>query len=127
MEVETRLEHEHGPELRHHFETPVQQFDTATVGMWTFLVTEIMFFSGLFIAYAVYRSMYPQAFASTSRHMDLIVGAVNTAVLLCSSYTMVLAVRATKLSQRIPAALYLLATMFLGVVFLVAERVRVLA
>jgi cytochrome c oxidase subunit 3 len=118
LAVETTLEHEHGPELRHHFETPVQQFDTATVGMWTFLVTEIMFFSGLFIAYSVYRSMYPQAFASTSQHMDLIVGAVNTAVLLCSSYTMVLAVRATKLSQRVPATVFLLGTMFLGLIFL---------
>lgn len=118
MAVETRIEHAHGPELRHHFETPVQQFDAATVGMWTFLVTEIMFFSGLFASYAVYRSMYPQAFASTSKHMDLIVGAVNTAVLLCSSYTMVLAVRATKLSQRIPTVVFILATMFLGLVFL---------
>jgi cytochrome c oxidase subunit 3 len=118
LAVEDRVIHAHVPELRHHFETPAQQFDAATIGMWTFLVTEIMFFSGMFAAYAIYRSLYHDAFASTSRHMDLIAGAVNTAVLLCSSYTMVLAVRAAKLSQRIPATLALLGTMFLGLVFL---------
>jgi cytochrome c oxidase subunit 3 len=118
LAVETRVEEVHGPELRHHFETPDQQVDTSTIGMWTFLVTEIMFFSGMFFAYALYRSMYHDAFASTSKHMDLIVGAVNTAVLLCSSYTMVLAVRASKLGQRRGTMLFIAATMFLGLVFL---------
>ncbi len=118
MEVETRVEEVHGPELRHHFETPDQQVDTSTIGMWTFLVTEIMFFSGMFFAYALYRSMYHDAFASTSKHMDLIVGAVNTAVLLCSSYTMVLAVRASKLGQRKGIMVFIAATMALGLVFL---------
>lgn len=118
MAVETRVEEVHGPELRHHFETPDQQVDTSTIGMWTFLVTEIMFFSGMFFAYALYRSMYHDAFASTSKHMDLIVGAVNTAVLLCSSYTMVLAVRAAKLGQRKGIMIFIAATMALGLVFL---------
>lgn len=118
MAVETRVEEVHGPELRHHFETPDQQVDTSTIGMWTFLVTEIMFFSGMFFPYALYRSMYHDAFASTSKHMDLIVGAVNTAVLLCSSYTMVLAVRAAKLGQRKGVMIFIAATMALGLVFL---------
>ena len=57
---------EHSPHLRHHFDDMEQQFDSATLGMWVFLLTEIMFFGGMFGAYTVYRSMYPEAFASTS-------------------------------------------------------------
>jgi cytochrome c oxidase subunit 3 len=109
---------EHGPELRHHFEQPEQQYDSASLGMWTFLVTEIMFFGGLFAAYAIYRSMYHDAFASTSQYMDVIVGGVNTAVLICSSLTMALAVRAGQLGQRRMIILFIIATMILGGVFL---------
>ena len=108
----------HGPELRHHFEQPDQQFESATLGMWTFLVTEIMFFGGLFAAYTIYRGMYPDAFASTSQYMQVIVGGVNTAVLICSSLTMALAVRAGHLGQRNLIILFLIATMVLGAVFL---------
>ena len=61
---------EHSPYLRHHFDNMEQQFDSATLGMWVFLLTEIMFFGGMFGAYTVYRSMYPEAFASTSMHMN---------------------------------------------------------
>jgi cytochrome c oxidase subunit 3 len=109
---------EHRPELRHHFEQPEQQFESATLGMWVFLVTEIMFFGGLFAAYAVYRATYPGAFASTSKYMDVVVGAINTAVLICSSLTMALAVRAGQLGQRKAIVWFLIATMFLGAVFL---------
>ena len=109
---------EHGPELRHHFEQPEQQFESATLGMWTFLVTEIMFFGGLFAAYTIYRGMYPEAFAGTSQYMQVIVGGVNTAVLICSSLTMALAVRAGHLGQRNAIILFLAATMVLGAVFL---------
>jgi cytochrome c oxidase subunit 3 len=108
----------HGPELLHHFEQPEQQFESATLGMWTFLVTEIMFFGGLFAAYTIYRAMYPDAFASSSEYMQVIVGGVNTAVLICSSLTMVLAVRSGQLGQRNAVILFLIATMFLGAVFL---------
>ncbi len=86
--------------------------------MWTFLVTEIMFFGGLFAAYSIYRTMYPAAFASTSQYMDVIVGGVNTAVLICSSLTMALAVRAGQLGQRRMIVLFIIATMILGFVFL---------
>lgn len=86
--------------------------------MWAFLVTEIMFFGGLFAAYTLYRSMYPDAFASTSQYMQVIVGAVNTAVLICSSLTMALAVRAGQLGQRKMIILFVIATMILGAVFL---------
>jgi cytochrome c oxidase subunit 3 len=118
LAVETNVEHVHGRELRHHFETPDQQVDTSTIGMWTFLVTEIMFFSGMFFAYGLYRSLYHDAFASTSKHMDVVVGAINTAVLICSSFTMVMAVRASKLDMRKMLVLYLILTMILGFVFL---------
>jgi cytochrome c oxidase subunit 3 len=109
---------EHGRELRHHFEQPEQQYESASLGMWTFLVTEIMFFGGLFAAYTIYRTMYPAAFASTSQYMDVIVGGVNTAVLICSSLTMALAVRAGQLGQRRLIILFIIATMILGFVFL---------
>ncbi len=109
---------EHGPELRHHFEQPDQQYQAATLGMWTFLLTEIMFFGGLFAAYAIYRAAYPDAFASTSQYMDVIVGGVNTAVLICSSLTMALAVRSGQLGQRNAVILFTIATMILGAVFL---------
>ena len=85
---------QHNPNLRHHFDDMAQQFESATLGMWVFLLTEIMFFGGMFGAYTVYRSMYPEAFASTSKHMDAFWGGLNTAVLIVSSLTMALAVRA---------------------------------
>lgn len=108
----------HGPELRHHFEQPEQQYESATLGMWVFLATEIMFFGGLFAAYTIYRTAYPDAFASSSQYMDVIIGGFNTAVLICSSLTMALGVRSAQLGQRKPLILFLIATMLLGCVFL---------
>ena len=86
-------------DLQHHFDDMEQQFDSATLGMWVFLLTEIMFFGGMFGAYTVYRDMYPEAFASTSKYMNTCLGAVNTAVLICSSLTMALAVRSAQIGQ----------------------------
>jgi cytochrome c oxidase subunit 3 len=107
--------------LRHHFATPAQQMDASMLGMWTFLITEVLFFGGMFAAYAVYRAMYPGAFASTSEYMDVVLGGTNTAVLICSSLTMVLAVRAAQLSRRNELIRYLLLTMLFGSVFLVIK------
>lgn len=104
--------------LRHHFATSAQQMDTAMLGMWTFLITEVLFFGGMFAAYAVYRNMYPGAFASTSRYMDVVLGGSNTAVLICSSLTMVLAVRSAQLSRRKDLIMYLILTMIFGTAFL---------
>ena len=123
--AEILQDHEsHGPELLHHFETPEQQKDTATLGMWTFLLTEIMFFGGLFIAYTVYRGMYYDAFASTSKYMNLLLGTVNTAVLIGSSLTMAMAVRSGQLNQRKLVTWFLIATMLLGAVFLGVKAVE---
>lgn len=104
--------------LAHQFDDLDQQFEASTLGMWTFLITEIMFFGGLFAGYAVYRSLYPQAFAEASRLLNYKIGALNTAVLICSSLTMVLAVRAAQLGQRRGLILFLLLTILLGSVFL---------
>jgi cytochrome c oxidase subunit 3 len=104
--------------LAHQFDDLEQQQDTSTFGMWVFLLTEVMFFGGLFTAYTVYRSMYPQAFAIASQYMDVRMGGINTAVLICSSLTMALAVQAAQLGQRRALIMLLIATIVLGGVFL---------
>ena len=77
----------HGhPALQHHFENMEQQREAGTLGMWVFLVTEIMFFGGMFLAYTLYRSYHPAAFASGSNHLDITLGAVNTGVLILSRF-----------------------------------------
>jgi cytochrome c oxidase subunit 3 len=125
LATDTELElHDHNPDLQHHFADAAQQLDASTLGMWTFLATEIMFFGGMFLAYTLYRNTYPEAFASTSRFMDVILGGVNTAVLICSSLTMVLAVRASKLGQQKMLIVFLLATMALGAVFLFIKGIE---
>jgi cytochrome c oxidase subunit III len=107
--------------LRHHFANAEQQLDASMLGMWTFLITEVLFFGGMFTAYAVYRFMYPAAFASTSVYMDIVLGGINTAVLICSSLTMALAVRSAQLSRERPLVLFLIGTMIFGTIFLVIK------
>src|SRR5262245_9925833 len=80
------------PMLAHQFDSVSQQRETELLGMWTFLITEVMFFGGLFAAYILYRWMYPHAWHEASEQMNLMLGTVNTGVLLFSSFTMVLAV-----------------------------------
>ena len=104
--------------LREQFDTSEQQRDASTLGMWIFLITEIMFFGGMFLAYTIYRSNYPSVFAVASSSLNVYIGAANTVVLLCSSLTMVLAVRASQLGQRQAIVLFLILTLILGFVFL---------
>jgi cytochrome c oxidase subunit III len=104
--------------VAHHFDTAEQQYEASQLGMWVFLVTEIMFFGGLFGAYTVYRSLYPDIFAEASTHMDITLGAINTAVLICSSLTMALAVRSAQLGKSSQIVWFLILTMILGSVFL---------
>ena len=111
----------HSPYLAHQFETIEQQKETALVGMWSFLVTEVMFFGGLFAAYSIYRYMYPAAFAAGSHHMNVLMGTVNTGVLLTSSFTMVLAVHYAKEGKSKALAGSLLVTFALGIAFLVIK------
>ncbi len=104
--------------LRHHFASDEQQKDAATIGMWVFLVTEIMFFGGLFLAYFAYRQAYPAAFASASNKTNLWLGAANTTVLICSSLTMALAVHAASMGKKTLLVLFLIMTLLLGGAFL---------
>ena len=110
--------HTETAELREQFETPAQQKEISTLGMWIFLVTEIMFFGGLFLAYAIYRREFAGVFALASNTLDVVIGAANTAVLLCSSFTMVLAVRAAQIGSRKTLIWFLILTILLGGVFL---------
>ena len=82
--------HAHHPKLQHHFDTMAQQAEASTLGMWVFLVTEIMFFGGLFMAYLVYRYASPEGFQEASHHLNVTWGAINTVVLIVSSLTMAL-------------------------------------
>ncbi|OFV88896.1 MAG: cytochrome oxidase subunit III [Acidobacteria bacterium RBG_16_68_9] len=115
---------EHHPALQHHFEDLEQQFEAAGLGMWVFLVTEIMFFGGLFMAYLVYRTWYPDAFAEGSRHLDITLGAVNTAILIASSLTMAMAVYAGQQGDRKWQLIYLALTLVFGFGFLGIKAVE---
>jgi cytochrome c oxidase subunit 3 len=108
----------HHPRLQHHFETMAQQKEASTLGMWVFLLTEVLFFGGLFFAYLLYRIWYFDAFAEASRTLDITLGALNTAVLIGSSLTMALAVRAAQISERKATVMWLILTIALGCVFL---------
>src|ERR1700741_4437973 len=103
---------------QHHFENMEQRREAATLGMWVFLVTEIMFFGGMFLAYTLYRSKFPAGFASASNHLDITLGAVNTGVLILSSFTMAMAVYFTQVGRRQPQILCLVLTLLLGLTFL---------
>jgi cytochrome c oxidase subunit 3 len=108
----------HDPALLHHFADPEQQRDASTLGMWIFLGTEVMFFGGLFCAYLIYRLLYFGDFAAASTSIDAKLGATNTAVLICSSLTVVLAIWAAQTSRRALLIAMLILTMLFGVVFL---------
>ena len=111
-------EHTHGPELLHHFDTANQQREAASFGMWLFLVTEVMFFGGLFAAYLLYRNWYYEAFAAASNTGSILLGTVNTVVLICSSLTMAMAVWASQKKYRQMLCFFIVATIVLGAVFL---------
>jgi cytochrome c oxidase subunit 3 len=117
---------EHGghPALQHHFENMEQQREAGAIGMWVFLVTEVMFFGGMFLAYTLYRSKYPWAFASASNHLDITLGAVNTGVLILSSFTMALAVYCTQIGRRQIQIIALGLTILLGLTFLGIKAVE---
>lgn len=119
------IEHEAShPALQHHFENMEQQREAASIGMWVFLVTEIMFFGGMFLAYTLYRSAYPEAFASASNHLSLPLGAVNTGVLIFSSFTMALAVYSAQIGNRRNQIICLALTIVLGLTFLGIKAVE---
>lgn len=111
-------EHYHQPGLQHQFEDMKQQEESVSIGMWMFLVQEIMFFGGLFTVYLVFRSKFPFAFAAGSNHLDAFWGGLNTLVLIVSSLTMALTVYYAQKGNRNMQVILILATMFFGAVFL---------
>jgi cytochrome c oxidase subunit 3 len=116
---ETSITIPHHPSaLAHHFEDLGQQREAATLGMWIFLATEVLFFGGLFLTYLVYRSWYPGAFTAGSHEMLVWAGTLNTAVLITSSLTMALAVHAAQVGNRRLLMTFLVVTLLLGCVFL---------
>lgn len=90
----------HLPFLSHHYQSYKQQYDSCKLGMWIFLLTEILLFAGLFCLYAVYRANHPEIFVYAHQFLDKTLGAINTGILIASSFTMAWAVRAAQLGQR---------------------------
>ncbi len=110
--------HYHPPGLQHQFEDMGQQQESDSIGMWMFLVQEIMFFGGLFTVYLVFRSKYPMAFAAGSNHLNQWLGMANTLILIVSSLTMALAVHYAQLGKRNAQVGLIILTMLFGVAFL---------
>lgn len=114
----------HADRPAHHFDDLEQQRRAGTLGMWGFLITEVMFFGGLFTGYAYYRYRFTKAFEAASHHLDIVLGTINTAVLIGSSLTMVLAVHAAQTGHRKGIVRNLLLTILLGTVFLGIKAVE---
>jgi cytochrome c oxidase subunit 3 len=114
MEI-TQHESKH---LAHHFDDIEQQREASTLGMWVFLMTEVMFLGALFTAYGMYRLLYSEGFAAASMHLNVPLASINTAVLLTSSFMMALAVRAAQTGSRVGQVFFLLLTILFGLAFL---------
>jgi len=116
--------HDHGEFIAHHFDSAEQQFDSGKLGIWLFLVTEILFFSGLFVAYTLYRNHHPEIFEQAHVFLNKYLGGLNTIVLLFSSLTMALGVRAAQLGKNKNCAIYILITMVCAAIFLGVKAVE---
>ncbi len=112
------------PHLAHHFVDMEQQKEASTLAMWLFLATEILFFGGLFLGYTVYRTSYYPAWAFGSNELSFWSGTLMTAVLLCSSLTMAMALYSSQMGRRKATAIYLAATILLGLVFMGMKAVE---
>jgi cytochrome c oxidase subunit III len=111
-------EHAHPPYQRHHFESMGQQVDATSFAMWLFLLTEIMFFGGLFTSYLIYRNWYYPAFVVGSHQLDILWGTLNTGVLITSSFTMAMGVWCAETRRKSGLVLCLVLTFILGLAFL---------
>ena len=107
--------------LKHYFVNHKQQFDAAKMGMWLFLVTEILLFSGMFVAYAVYRAWHPEVFAHASELLDWQLGALNTLVLLASSFTVALSIHFVQKGENQKVVVLLLLTLLCAAIFMVVK------
>lgn len=117
-------DHAHPPGLQHHFTSMTQQFEAAKLGMWLFLVTEVLLFGGLFVGYGIMHSKHPEAFVAAHHHLDWRLGALNTIVLLLSSFTMVMGVWAAQTGQRKKLIAFLLLTVILAMAFMGVKYVE---
>jgi len=111
-------DHAHPQYLRHHFETVEQQREATAFGMWLFLLTEIMFFGGLFCAYLIFRNWYYPAFAAASNTLSIALGTANTAVLITSGFAMAMGVWCAETKRRKGLVISLIFTILFGLVFL---------
>jgi len=114
-------EHEHDPRQQHHFTTMEQQFDTSKIGMWLFLATEVLTFGGLFAGFGLMQNRYPQEFVEAHEQLQRLAGALNTVVLLVSSFTMVMGVQAARNNQPKKTARYLWLTVACAGIFMVVK------
>src|SRR6056297_195625 len=117
-------DHDHPAFLAHHFDTPEQQFDSGKLGMWLFLVTEVLFFSGMFCAYALVRMLRPEVFEGNSQFLNTKLGAINTGVLLFSSLTMAWAVRCAQTEEYKKLTMLLASTLSCAMVFLGVKSIE---
>ena len=120
-DAHTHHDHGHDPNLAHHFDTMEQQFESGKLGMWVFLATEILMFGGLFCAYAIYRGNNPDIFLFAHHALDTNLGALNTAVLLASSFTMAVGVKAASQGRKALLLVMLAITFMGGVGFMVVK------
>ncbi len=111
----------HPAHLQHHFTDSEQQKDSAKLGMWLFLLTEILLFGGLFCAYAIFRAWHPDMFLNAHLELDRVLGTINTVVLITSSLTMALAIRSLQMDKARQAAIFLVTTLLFATVFLVIK------
>ncbi len=113
--------HPSTPGHAHHFESREQQFQAAKEGMWVFLVTEVLMFGGLFVAYVIFRGIYPNMFHEAHKFLDVKMGTINTVILITSSLTMMLAVSSTQRNQIQKAFNYIGLTIALAFGFFVVK------
>lgn len=107
--------------VQHHFTDAEQQRESAKLGMWLFLLTEVLLFGGLFVAYGVFRAWYPEMFFNAHKQLDVLMGTVNTIVLITSSLTMALAIRSMQVDNKKMTRLYLVLTLLFAFTFLVIK------
>jgi len=112
------------PQHRHHFETEEQQREAGSFGMWLFLLTEIMFFGGMFFSYLLYRNWYYDAFVTASNQLSVPLGAFNTFILITSGFFMALAVWAAEVRKKKQLVIYLILTTIFGIAFLGVKTVE---
>jgi cytochrome c oxidase subunit 3 len=107
--------------VQHHFTDSEQQRESAKLGMWIFLLTEVLLFGGLFVAYGIFRAWYPEMFYNAHKQLNVLMGTVNTVVLITSSLTMALSIRSMQVNDKKMTRLYLVLTLLFAFTFLVIK------